>query len=82
MEKLTEETLRDQSHLEELLAICEGNATINGIKKIWVCLQQMALYLYVHFLLNSFSSTTDRRDLSKRNQLQIPPNFAIGMYVI
>lgn len=26
MEKLTEETLRDWSHLKELLSICEGEA--------------------------------------------------------
>lgn len=58
VEKLTEETLRDWSHLKELLSICEGKAFYKSLFFI-PCLLQLLLCNLVYCC----SPKTDRRDL-------------------
>lgn len=57
MEKVTEETLRDWSHLQELLSVCQGKALYKVLLLLGV--------VYVLILLYCYSSTTDRGDLPK-----------------
>ena len=55
VEKLTEETLRDWSHLKNLLSICEGNKVLQ-----MYCCYLVIAYLYVLYYF--CSSKTDRGD--------------------
>lgn len=43
VEKLTEETLRDWSHLKELLSICEGKAFHKSLSFVLCCILSMVM---------------------------------------
>lgn len=57
MEKLTEETLRDWTHLQELLSICEGKVFLDALFPYHGVLLCISVYY--------FSSKTNRRDLTE-----------------
>lgn len=62
VEKITEETLRDWSHLKELLSICEGN-TIDEVITEWSCIFMLFFLLLdgLIFLCYLYITAAQRR---------------------